>query len=48
MANREINGQLMDTKLKDNYLIMNNSELKNDVFIFAVSSICHEMMHVFD
>lgn len=42
------NKELIDIKIRDQYLIINSAEIKNSVFIFAVSVICHEMIHVYD
>ena len=41
-------GELVDLKIHDDYLIINSSEMKNLIFIFAVAVICHEMIHVYD
>lgn len=41
-------GELVDLKIRDNYLIINSSEMKNLIFIFIVAVICHEMIHVYD
>ena len=42
------NGEIVDIKFRDHYLIINSSRVKNDVFIFVVAVICHEMIHVYD
>lgn len=40
--------EIVDVKFRDDYLIINSSRVKNDVFIFVVAVICHEMIHVYD
>lgn len=40
--------ELIDLKIRDSYLIINSSEMKNLIFIFAVAVICHEMIHAYD
>lgn len=41
-------GEIVDVKIRDHYLIINSSEMSNTIFIFAVSVICHEMIHAYD
>ena len=42
------NNELIDIRIRDEYLIINSSEMKNIIFIFAIAVICHEMIHVYD
>lgn len=42
------NGKLIDIKFRDDYLIINSSKVKNNIFIFVVAVICHEMIHTYD
>lgn len=41
-------GDIVDIRIHDNYLIINSSEVHDDIFIFDVATICHEMIHVYD
>ena len=42
------NNKLIDIKIRDSYLIINSSKMKNIIFIFAVAVVCYEMIHAFD
>lgn len=42
------NDELIDIKFRDEYLIINSSEVRRDMFIFDVAIICHEMIHTYD
>ena len=42
------NKELIDIRIRDEYLIINQSEMKDMVFIFSVAIICHEMIHAYD
>ena len=42
------NNKLVDIRFRDDYLIINESKIQNCIFIFAIASICHEMIHVYD
>lgn len=41
-------GDIVDVRIHDTYLIINSTEIVNNVFIFVVAVICHEMIHAYD
>ena len=45
---RNSDNELIDIKFRDDYLIINSSEVHDDIFIFDVAIICHEMIHFYD
>lgn len=42
------NNEIVDIKIRDHYLIINSSEIINNIFIFVIAVICHEMIHAYD
>lgn len=41
-------GNIVDIKISDEIIMLNKTYLKDCIFIFAVASICHEMIHYCD
>lgn len=41
-------GNIVDIKINDEIIMLNKTYLKDCIFIFAVASICHEMIHYCD
>lgn len=44
----DANGNIVDIKVRDDYLMMNFDTLINCIFIFTVACVCHEMIHLYD
>jgi hypothetical protein len=42
------NGNITDININEEIIILNKTYLKDCIFIFAVASICHEMIHYYD
>lgn len=41
-------GKIVDISISDDVIMLNKTYLKDCIFIFAVASICHEMIHFYD